>query len=336
MGLRNLLFATIFSIWVILPVDPGAHGGIIGVDDRVPSSNPAVGRMPGAQSVNGTVWLTLNGALITANHVPLGTKIEFNVPRSNPDGSISRPLAKDIYDIDTTSIVGGQSGFGYDFKVFRSRPNAETNLLPLEAQKAFFRVYDGGYYPPGPNPPSAVQVTGYGKDYDCDQYGCVPNADNYSQQTAVGDFIALVDLRALNRGIMLYHRADTESGSSGGPIHMPGTALAIGIQAQGPDTCLGFPGENNCGPSFFLNERLINAINSFTPANTVYLDNGHPSTQENGSVFGPYHTLSGAVAGVNSGGTIGIVAGTYNETITIGKPVRLVAPVGTVTIGGQP
>lgn len=128
------------------------------------------------------------------------------------------------------------AGSGYDFTVFSVLPNSETGYLPLQFYRKAFRVYDGAY--PGEFAPSQVRVTGYGKYFYCTAYDCIPSDLNYVQQTAMGSYVGLVDLRALNRGIMLYHDADTDSGNSGSPIRdAEYESVVIGIQCVGPNDC---------------------------------------------------------------------------------------------------
>jgi hypothetical protein len=331
MNIIKLIMALMLPACMLLMNPERAGSTIIGEDNRVSSNYKGIGRTMTGGVSSGTAWILLNGALVTAKHVPAG-RVEFNVPQSENDGTINHPGNQDIYSPDLDSFITGESGLGYDYKIFLSLPNTITGLFPLEAQKAFLRVYDSGY--PGGTPPTQVVVTGYGMDDDCNVYGCTFNSDNRTQQTATGPFGALVDFRYDGNGIMLYHQVDTENGNSGSPVILPGTNVAIGMHAQGIQTCDPINSNDyNCGPSFFRNTGFINGVNSLTPPNTVYVDRDHPAAGEDGTVFQPFHTVAGGVNNVPEGGDVGIVSGTYSDRITINKAMKLVAPLGGVIIG---
>jgi hypothetical protein len=299
--------------------------GIIDDDGRVPSSYAAVGRVVGSDgTVLGTAFLLLNGALVTAAHVP-PYRVEFQVPLSEADGTPRHPAPEHVYPVDLTSVQEGVPGDGRDWKVFRCLPNAVTGDDVLDAQGEFLRV---AY---GLAPPSAVLVVGYGKDCTPDVYGgCAPNASSHAQQMGSGAFVGVYYLG--DRGYVLRHDADTESGNSGSPILMPDGATATGVHAQGPLTpyCEG----HNCGPSF-LNLELRDAVSSFSPAGALYLDSGHPATVEDGSLFQPYHALARAVGNAPSHSVLTFAPGHYSAPapMVVAKPIRLVAPLGGVVLG---
>lgn len=310
-------------------------------DDRIPTNDPRVGRLRDTEPDNdwdglGTAFIILNGALLTAGHVHPGSPnraLEFNVPLSGDCGDLVTPTSPaDTYDIDSDTVVeGGATALGAynDWAVFNCHANSQTGLFPLEAQGAFFRLsYEGVY-------PSTVRVTGYGQDNnppiswsDCPL--SFYNTDNCTQQTAEGPF----RLRTVKpRGVLLEYEVDTEGGCSGSPAIMdPDTAIGIHVFA---DCTNGYYHGYNWATGFETNADLIDAVNSFTPPNTVYADQGHPSTSpnEDGSVFRPYHRIAEAAQGVPSGGTVAIVFGSYDDTLTISKPMTLVAPFSGVVIG---
>jgi hypothetical protein len=66
----------------------------------------------------------------------------------------------------------------------------------------------------------------------------------------------------------------------------------------------------------------------------VWVDFGWHGPTE-GDFFHPFNTIADAVAAVADGGVIKMMPGTTNETQLIhnSKRIRLVAPIGSVTIG---
>ena len=81
------------------------------------------------------------------------------------------------------------------------------------------------------------------------------------------------------------------------------------------------------------NTELADTLNTYLSHNIMYVDNGHPATIEDGTIFRPYDTVIEGVNAVPSGGMLYIVKGSYNESLTINKAMTIIAPVGTVTIG---
>lgn len=295
---------------------------LCGGDDRVASNDPAVGRIVPAGC---TGWIVSNGAHLTAGHCAgsMGT-IEFNVPQSLCDGTIVHPGPDDQYPINGNSIVFADDGLvnvGDDYAVFACNQNANTRLLPVQAQSEFYRMSRDD------KSPASVVVTGYGMD-DTPR-GCTNgrNSDNQTQQVHSGDF-----LREVIEGpsdSYLEYTVDTQGGNSGSPVIIAGTALTIGIHTNGG--CYP-PGEGNIATSF-ENDNLESAIQRFPGTNVVYADRDHPAVQKDGTVFRPYSTVLQAVNAATSGAIVSIVKGSYSETMTINKVLTLVAPVGAVTIG---
>jgi subtilase family serine protease len=92
------------------------------------------------------------------------------------------------------------------------------------------------------------------------------------------------------------------------------------------------PGYDNCtglGTPNGIN--LINAL--VATAGTVYVNFGYTGTQT-GAYLTPFNTLAGGINAVASGGTIVIeTAGSSSETMTITKPMTIVAQDGAATVG---
>ena len=78
---------------------------------------------------------------------------------------------------------------------------------------------------------------------------------------------------------------------------------------------------------------MADTVNTFPGKNIRYADSDHPISLEDGTIFRPFDTVTEAVNSVPTGGIVSIVNGSYNESITINKAMKIFAPVGTVTIG---
>ena len=307
----------------ISEITVGKQGGVITesicgtTDDRVPSIDPAVGRIV---PVGCTGWIVSNGALLTAGHCNDGIMglLQFNVPDSNSNGSINNPPPEDQYPIDQNSIIFNNGGIGNDWAIFRTFTNTNTNQLPVERQGAFYRASREAPLPFFSN----VRITGYGADM---------GTSNQTEQTHVGIYNG-----EGQNGNNFWHGygVDTTGGNSGSPIIWEGSSFIIGIHTTGGcDT-----GYENRGTSF-EHDPLDNTLQNFPGTNTVYVDTVFqppgwwPFWVETGSIFQPYNTVTEAVNVIPNGGIVSIVAGSYPEAITINKAVSIIAPVGAVTIG---
>jgi hypothetical protein len=155
--------------------------------DRISSDDPAIGRFlmlsPTGDVLNlGTGWIASNGSLLTAGHCftlppvyPGGQSVcidnlvfqydhyvlEFNVPDSSEsDGTLIFAAPDSQYVIDESSVIFCNTGVGTDWGVFRCFPNSNTNLLPVQAQNAFYRLTVDHTQQSAPT----LRVTGYGLD----------------------------------------------------------------------------------------------------------------------------------------------------------------------------
>lgn len=177
-------------------------------DDRVASDVADRARL---LDIGCTANLMRTGCFITAGHClsspSLVDVVEFNVPKSNPDGSLVHPAPKDQYvPTATRRFING--GVGNDWGVFTVFPNSETGLMPIEAQGQGLRLAKAV-----PVAGDQVKIHGYGVD---------DGADNQTQQRSVGP-IETVD--AVNT--TLRYRADTEGGNSGSAVVSGGRVVAI-------------------------------------------------------------------------------------------------------------
>jgi len=191
-----------------------AYSQICGTDDRVPSNDPAVGRLRRAFAQPVTAFILPNGKLVTAGHVFTqgGTErwVEFNVPLSTSGGDVVDSAPEDRYLIINSSIVfNSDITNGNDWAVFEVSANSETGLLPIQAQNASYSVARG-------RTPSTVTVTGY---------GLAQGPLNYTQQTHTDEF-------SHYDGYKLWYYTDVQSGCSGGPA-IDESGIVLGVQSYG-------------------------------------------------------------------------------------------------------
>jgi hypothetical protein len=204
-------------------------------DDRVLSSDPRAARLV---PVGCTGWLfnDENTCFLSAGHCDNGTMdvAEFNVPLSNPDGSINHPPPSDQYPIDAQSVQtqNGDTSIGNDFAYFGTFPNSNTGLTPFEAQ--------GDRYMLGTVPTSAnnetIRITGYGVNNDASLGN--PLTFNQVQTTHTGDLV-LADPVTFR----LSYTPDTTGGNSGSAVYDETTGTAIGIHTNAGCSATG--GANN-------------------------------------------------------------------------------------------
>ncbi len=304
---------------------------VCGADDRVASTDNAVGRVMPAGC---TGWVVSNGAFLTAGHCVVAgmTSVQFNVPASNADGTINAPPPQDQFPINGSNIVSLNAGEGNDWAVFQVNRNATTGGVPPLQYGAYYRIKPQ-------DQPATVRVTGYGVDGpapcfgESRQSGCnvptptpVPrNADNQTQQTATGAGQG-------RQGLIFYHDVDITGGDSGAPVRFTDSPIAVAIHTHGTSIADCTTGHN--GGTAFTNLGLANAVNAFPGTMVRYVDAGYPAwTTEDGTVFRPFNLLAEGITSITSGGIVSVVAGHYNEPLTIDKGVFLEAPVGTVVIG---
>jgi V8-like Glu-specific endopeptidase len=306
---------------------------LCGADDRDSSSDVRIGRLttPG-QGLGwvGTVWLTSNGAILTAAHVvdwdPFGGDgesdlldsafIEFSVPASDANGDINPAEEEDQYKIDFDNIIiPNRWGRGYDWAILRCLPNSITGLLPHQAQGSFFRITNGN-----PEEEDTIRVTGYGSDE-------TPNSANGTLQTATGPYN--YDSIVGNRHYHTYF-VDAVGGNSGSPVIWEENGFAIGIHSisncdSGEDGNIGTSVEH--GP-------LEAALQNFHGENTIYVDTISLSQSEDGTIFAPYNTFQEGLNATPSGGKLFLTTGTYsgNNGIYINQEVTILPPATGVSI----
>jgi len=232
------------ELWVGQDEGPDSQCGP--TDDRVPSDDPATGRL---LTVGCTGWIIDNGLHVTAGHCSGGsaTVLQFNVPLSSSTGSLNHPGPEDQYSVDASSKIAVNGGVGNDWGVFKVFDNSVTGLQPIEAQGASFTVVqDLG--------PPEIRITGYGVDFNDPTL-------NQVQQTHVGP-------NAGSSGTTMRYVTDTEGGNSGSPVIDDATGNAVGVHTHGGCSTTG--SGNNNGTSTF-NSAFWDALNppslTLTPIN---------------------------------------------------------------------
>lgn len=188
---------------------------ICGVDDRVPSSLPKVGRLLGKITDSGgcTVTMISKTCALSAGHCSSTFGIaQFNTPPSRR-GRIQHPAQEDMYPVDKTNSVWKYTGLGNDWAVLRIGANQVTGLYAGDVQGTY-EVEFGK-----PSNGDIIRITGYGLDRSDPER-------NLAQQTHTGEITRL-------RGSTMYHVADTMGGNSGSSIIREADQKIVGIHTNG-------------------------------------------------------------------------------------------------------
>ncbi len=218
------------------PLEQGGPDTICGaLDDRVPSSDPAVGRVVFSGDVcsgfiiaDAVPFGTDDKFHLTAGHCLFGSSnvvMQFDVPLQDVFCQlIAPPIAKQFSVVQDFEF---SLGTGDDWGVFRCHPNSNTGLTTFEEQAA-------SYTRATSLPASGtVTVTGHGSDGNesvvvggNSNCGCDPKTFsgtwNTIQQTESGPLVAVT-------GTLVEYMVDTCGGSSGSPVihEVSGEAIAI-------------------------------------------------------------------------------------------------------------
>lgn len=189
-----------------------------GTDDRVLSTDPRVARyLPEGC----TAWLIndANKQFLAAGHCGVSASgvCQFNVPLSNPDGSIRQPPPEDQYPVEPSSVQAQNFSIGDDWAYFGCWPNTTTNQSAFDRQGATFVLAPSVGSPAG----DTLRITGYGTTALP-----VPFSWNQVQKTHTGRYLQ-------QAGLALRHDVDTTGGNSGSAILNETTGFAIGIHTDG-------------------------------------------------------------------------------------------------------
>lgn len=191
---------------------------ICGADDRVPVTDPRVGRV---LPVTCTAFLfdDTHHCLLGAGHcgVPNATNVvQFNVPLSTASGALVHPHPDDQYAVDDTSIQRENQGTpGTDWAYFGCFPNSNTGLTPAASQGGVFELV-----PPPPVQGQTLRLTGFGSVSPIQ-----PPEWNFASKSDTGIYVS--------DGIVLQYQVDTTSGNSGSPVQLLGTSQVFGIHTHG-------------------------------------------------------------------------------------------------------
>jgi len=203
-------------------------------DDRVPSSDPRSARIMPA-SCSGFLFNQRPNCLLTAGHCafsgPLEV-VEFNVPLSNPDGTINHPPPQDQYPVDPSSIQFTYIRGGQDWCQFGAFNNTSTGHSPLKAQGASYNLADIVPAADG----STLRITGYGADDRPPGSTGFWNEHSQTQQTGTGPYQRKV-------GLLITYLVDTMGGSSGSAVEHVASGLVYAIHINAGCTPL-YGGEN--------------------------------------------------------------------------------------------
>lgn len=209
----------------VVPTTPYTQCGP--TDDRVPSNLPERGRL---LNIGCTAWMYSDqSCFASAGHCVASSGllnvVQFNVPPSNPNGSLNHPGPEDQYAVDTSEVPFTNGGQGNDWGMFRVFPNSETGLLPYEVQGSFLELAKIN-----PSVDIDVNVVGYGVD---------SGERNQVQQISFGPVVQ-------SSQTSLRYRADTQGGNSGSGVVSELTGEAVAIHTHGGCTS---SGGSNAGTS---------------------------------------------------------------------------------------
>jgi len=204
---------------------------LCGPDDRVPSTDPRAARLLPAGC---TAFLidSSEQCFLTAGHcadsdVKLDV-VQFNVPDSNPDGSLNHPPPSDQYPVDLDSVQFTVPGIGNDWGYFGVFPNSNTGTTPRQAQGDAYSLASAA--PPAFS--QSIRITGYGVD-------STPTLERrQTQQTSSGSYEEAT-------GTFITYAVDTTGGNSGSPVVDETNGLVIGIHTHGG--CSADPDSANAG-----------------------------------------------------------------------------------------
>ena len=189
-------------------------------DTRIPSNNPAIGRVVGPNgAMLGSCWIAQNGKIVSAGHLingdPYSCKVQFNVYVDSPE-----PLQRNTYTIVPYSYIEyydeNNPDEGNDWAVFKAINNDDPlNIYtPIQEQNSYLKASLNINL----TNVTIARITGHGWDSPLTP----PNYD-LLQQTAIG-------LKQSGSGpSKLVYQIYTNHICSGGPIIDEETGYVIGI-----------------------------------------------------------------------------------------------------------
>lgn len=245
-------------------------------DDRTLSDSARTARVA---PINCTGWMIDddNHCFLSAGHCGVSSSfqvIEFNVPLSEPNGSVNHPPPEDQYAIDPASMQVVNGGVGNDWAYFGGFANTQTGLTPFQAQGEAYTLGD----PPATVGGETIRIVGYGSVSGTQG---TPESWNFVQKEHTGplDSVSPTTLRYV---------VDTTGGNSGSPVFNDDTGLAIGIHTHGG--CFSSGAGANNGTSILvtgLQDALANPLGVCLPDNTVFEDGFESGDLTSWSAFEP-------------------------------------------------
>lgn len=340
------------GIWTDLPAERSQCGPN---DDRVASTDTRVGRLyfGGCTAWRITVGPRLGSAdeemCLTAGHcvdfdpdspgcnpglpdgvLDLSGVVEFdNIPLSTAGGATNPAPVVDQFPIVTTgadwNFDGECQGLGKDYAMFSVGRNSNNRLPWEEYGVTPFRITRET---PAAN--ATIRVTGCGAD---------TGTANFTRQTHTGPYLTE---NVFADGINEEYQVDTTGGNSGSPVIWEAHGnLCIAIHTNAG--CSNPLNANGNSGTSFEHDPLEIDLRRYVRSNDSarFVDVNHPlRVAEEGTVYRPYSTVTLGITNVPNGGTVSIVTGSYTQAAgnvftagTGNKPMTLVAPVGSVTIG---
>lgn len=197
-------------------------------DDRVPSSDPRVARL---LPIGCTGWLIrdANFCFLSAGHCATSAGaglqvIQFNVPLSNPNGSLNHPPPQHQYAADLASVQVSTPpiAIGNDWTYFGAFDNSTSGLTAYESQGDAFAL--ASVLPPAAD--QSLRKTGYGTTTLP-----ISNTWNQAQKTLTGPITAI-------EGMALRYAIDSSGGDSGSPV--TDNEIAIAIHTNGGCNSVGY------------------------------------------------------------------------------------------------
>lgn len=238
---------------------------ICGVDDRVQSFDPRNARY---MTSGCTAWMfnDLNNQFSMAGHCGASASgvVQFNVPLSNPNGSVNHPPPEDQYSVEVTSIQSQNSGVGADWAYFGVNPNSNTGQQPFQRQGGVAYVLNPNSPGSVSSPAQTIRITGYGTST------AVPTLSQV-QKTHTGP------LNVVNPTSLRY-LVDTTGGNSGSPVLVEAGGGAFNQTVVGVHTHAGCSSGGNQGTrsdqanyrAAIQNPRGVCVSGQFPVSGTVY------------------------------------------------------------------
>ncbi len=274
------------------PVNPES---ICGVDDRVPRSDPRVGRL---LPTGCTAWMPYDGnyvnRFITAGHcvanAQAGLVVEFNVPPSATSGAVVHPPPQSQFPVDPLSIKStGAAPVGQDAATFQTFSNSNTKLHARIAQGEGAFITLGAALPNN----QVLRIDGYGLVE-------TPVSATWNQlgKTHTGPYTG-------KSGSQIQYRVDTTGGNSGAPVVNNAGDFAFGIHTHGG--CDSLPGSFNSGTDYSLP-----ALQTFLASPTGIVAAYDPVVHE---------VLSTPLTGTNAGNPGGTIF--FDLDVLTSQPLRI-------------